>query len=231
LLPASGVIYVTSSRELKSINGRELTYDLGSMAAGATVTFTITVEVQANFSGTLLNEVTVSGNEDEITYVNNKDTEPTVVKIDPASLDGYVYVDKDNDAVKDAGEKPIAGVILTLNGADVFGVPVTRTAVTDANGYYKFVNLTPGKYNVIQTHPTKYKDGKDTVGNTFTASGDILTTPNGFLPIDLDVVDNIYPDSINEINLASGFAAKDYNFGELAVTTSKVDFIRPIFYR
>jgi hypothetical protein len=38
-------------------------------------------------------------------------------------------------------------------------------------------------------------------------------------------------DSIQQITLDSGFAAKDYNFGELAVTTSKVDFIRPIFYR
>ena len=44
-LPASGVTYVSSSRAV-SVNGRELTYDLGDMASGATVTFTITVQVE-----------------------------------------------------------------------------------------------------------------------------------------------------------------------------------------
>lgn len=227
-LPASGVTYVSSSRAV-SVNGRELTYDLGGMASGATVTFTITVQVNQGFSGTLLNEVEVSANEDETTYANNKDTEPTVVKIDPASLDGFVYVDKDNDGIKDGGEKPIAGVILTLTGTDIFGAAVTRTAVTNGNGYYNFVNLMPGTYNVIQTHPVKYKDGKDTVGNTFDSLGQMLIDPNG-IP-GLDPAGPGDADSIQQVTLDSGFAAKDYNFGELAVTTSKVDFIRPIFYR
>ena len=29
----------------------------------------------------------------------------------------------------------------------------------------------------------------------------------------------------------SGHAAKDYNFGELAVTTNKRDFVRPLVWR
>ena len=229
-LPATGVTYLSSSRAV-SVDGRELTYDLGNVASGATVTFTITVQVNQGFSGTLLNEVIVSANEDETTYANNEDTEPTVVKIDPASLDGYVYVDKDNDAVKDAGEKPIAGVILTLTGTDIFGASVTRTTVTNANGFYNFVNLMPGTYHVQQTQPAKYKDGKDTIGNTFNHLGEISAQQNGFLGLDQNAGDNIDADSIQQIALDSGFAAKDYNFGELAVTTSKVDFIRPIFYR
>jgi uncharacterized repeat protein (TIGR01451 family) len=229
-LPATGVTYVTSSRAV-SVNGRELTYDLGDMASGASVTFTITVQVNQGFTGTLLNEVVVSANEDETTYANNTDTEPTVVKIDPASLDGYVYVDKDDDGLKDGGEKPIAGVILTLTGTDIFGASVTRTAVTDANGYYNFVNLMPGTYNVKQTQPTKYKDGKDAVGNTFNGVGEMLIGQNGVLGPDLNAGDKVDDDSIQLVTLDSGFAAKDYNFGELAVTTSKVDFIRPIFYR
>lgn len=231
LLPASGVIYIGSSRATESVNGRELTYNLGNMASGETVVFTITVQVTPGFSGTLLNEVTVSGNEDEITYVNNKDTEPTVVKIDPASLDGYVYVDKNNNGVKEAGEKPIAGVIMTLTGTDIFGASVTRTTTTDANGFYQFVNLTPGTYNVIQTQPVKYKDGKDAVGNTFNDIGEMLIGQNGFLGLDQNAGDGSDADSIQQVVLDSGFAAKDYNFGELAVSTSKVDFVRPIFYR
>ncbi len=229
-LPASGVTYVSSSRAV-SVNGRELTYDLGGMASGATVTFTITVQVGQNFSGTLLNEVVVSANEDETTYVNNKDTETTVVKIDPASLDGYVYVDKDDDGIKDGGEKPIAGVIMTLTGTDIFGASVTRTTVTNANGFYQFVNLMPGTYHVNQTQPTKYKDGKDTIGNTFNALGEMAVGQNGILPLGPQDGTGRDADAIQQITLDSGFAAKDYNFGELAVTTSKVDFIRPIFYR
>lgn len=228
-LPGSGVTYVSASRAV-SVNGRELTFDLGNMASGATVVFTITVTVNQGFSGTLLNEVVVSGNEDEITYVNNKDIEPTVVKIDPASLDGYVYVDKDNDGVRDAGEKPIAGVIMTLTGTDIFGASVTRTTTTDANGFYRFVNLMPGTYNVTQTQPTQYKDGKDTVGNTFDGLGQMLIGQNGFTPLGTQGPGRD-ADAIHQVTLDSGFAAKDYNFGELAVTTSKVDFIRPIFYR
>ncbi|QDT71152.1 DUF11 domain-containing protein [Lacipirellula limnantheis] len=229
-MPATGVTYLTSSRAV-SVNGRELTYDLGGLAAGASVTFTITVQVNQNFTGTLLNEVVVSANEEETTYANNHDAEPTVVKIDPASLDGYVYVDKDNDGIKDGGEKPIAAVILTLTGTDIFGASVTRTTVTDANGYYSFANLVPGTYHVNQTQPTKYKDGKDTVGNTFNLLGEMLINKNGFLGLDTVGNDNADADSIQQITLDSGYAAKDYNFGELAVTTSKVDFIRPIFYR
>jgi uncharacterized repeat protein (TIGR01451 family) len=229
-LPASGVTYLSSSRAA-SVDGRELTYDLGNLASGASVVFTITVQVNQGFSGTLLNEVVVSANEDETTYANNKDTEQTVVKIDPASLDGYVYVDKDNDGIKDGGEKPIASVIMTLTGTDIFGASVTRTTVTNANGYYNFVNLMPGTYHVQQTQPAKYKDGKDTVGNTFNQLGEISAQQNGFLGLDQNAGDNIDADSIQQITLDSGFAAKDYNFGELAVTTSKVDFIRPIFYR
>jgi uncharacterized repeat protein (TIGR01451 family) len=229
-LPASGVTYVSSSRAV-SVNGRELTYDLGGMASGASVTFTITVQVNPGFTGTLLNEVEVSANEDETTYANNKDTEPTVVKIDPASLDGYVYVDKDNDGNKDGGEKPIAGVIMTLTGTDIFGASVTRTTVTDANGFYQFVNLMPGTYHVNQTQPTKYKDGKDTIGNTFDGLGQMMIGQNGIHGLDQNAGDAVDADSIQQITLDSGFAAKDYNFGELAVTTSKVDFIRPIFYR
>jgi hypothetical protein len=153
------------------------------------------------------------------------------VKLDPASIKGYVYVDKDNDGVRDAGEKPIANVILTLTGNDITGAPVTRTTITDASGFYNFPNLIPGTYNVAETHPVKYKDGKDAVGLTFNSQGQLLGQSNGFPGLDSFPDDGFDADFITNISLDSGYAALDYNFGELAVNTSKTEFIRRISYR
>ena len=58
----------------------------------------------------------------------------------PAKLSGYVYVDADNDGVKDGGEAAIAGVTVTLTGTDDLGNPVSETATTDANGHVDLIN-------------------------------------------------------------------------------------------
>jgi hypothetical protein len=188
--------------------------------------------VANNFTGTLLNHVDVSGNEEETTYTNNQDTEPTLVKIDPADLGGHVYVDKNNNGHFDANEKPIANVLITLSGLDIYGAPVTRTTTTNANGAYQFNDLIPGTYNVVQNHqPDRYKDGKDTIGTTLDGLGLPMPLQNGTLAADPNPMDQRDGDAFESIFLDGGFAALDYDFGELAVTTSKTDFIRPIFYR
>ena len=76
-----------------------------------------------------------------------------------ASLHGCVYVDDNNDGVKDAGEAPIPGVTITLGGA------ATRTATTGEDGCYRFINLTAGTYTITETQPAAYLDGKDTIGS------------------------------------------------------------------
>ena len=79
------------------------------------------------------------------------------------ALAGFVYVDANNDGVKDAGETPIAGVTVTLTGTDDLGA-VSRTTTTDATGFYRFPNLRPGTYTITETQPAGYLDGKDTIG-------------------------------------------------------------------
>ncbi|MBA3482183.1 MAG: DUF11 domain-containing protein, partial [Pirellulales bacterium] len=230
-LPATGVSYVSASLPVSVTDGIVL-IDLGNLASGATTTFTIIVQVDTNFTGTLLNTVDVSGNEEETTYTNNQDTEPTLVEIDPATAGGHVYVDKNNNGIFDPGEKPIANVTISLNGVDINGASVSRTTTTDANGKYQFNDLTPGTYNIVQTNqPDRYKDGKDTVGQTLDGFQTPLPVLNGLLAPDLDPADFRDGDAFQEIFLDSGFAALNYDFGELAITTSKTDFIRPIFYR
>jgi serine-aspartate repeat-containing protein C/D/E len=112
----------------------------------------------------------------------------------PACISGYVYHDADNDGIFDAGETPIPGATITL--LDAAGNPTGRTAVTNAEGYYRICGLMPGTYGVRETQPDGYLDGLDAPG---TAGG---TAHN---PGDL----------IDGIVLVGGTAAQHYNFGEL----------------
>lgn len=65
-----------------------------------------------------------------------------------AVIGNYIWADKNNNGLQDAGEPGFAGVIVTLfNG----GVPVA-TAVTDANGGYLFPNVAPGTYSMEFTN-------------------------------------------------------------------------------
>jgi cyclophilin family peptidyl-prolyl cis-trans isomerase len=94
------------------------------------------------------------------------------VEFTPGSLSGFVYVDANNNGIKDAEERGLAGVTVTLNGIDPSG-DENRTAMTDANGFYEFMNLAPGNYVVRQTQPDEnidndgipVLDGIDTIGS------------------------------------------------------------------
>jgi len=227
----SQVTFVSSSHQNTSNTSGRLAFDIGNLASGATVDVKVTVKVNAGVTGVIINRSEVSGNEIETTYLNNHDDEPTTVTIDPASIEGNVYVDKNNNGVKDAGEKPISGVVITLSGVDNTGATITRTTVTNAAGFYKFNGLKPGEYAVTQTHPEGYKDGKDTIGNTFDALGQLLLTPNGYNALDQNAADDFDADALQGIVLDGGFAAKDYNFGELEVSVSKRDFLGRVRYR
>ncbi|MAT70260.1 MAG: hypothetical protein CMJ58_12145 [Planctomycetaceae bacterium] len=230
LLPDVGVSFTSASLTPLSVNGRELLFDLGDMANGATRTITVTVTVAPTFTGTLLNESEVGANEEETNYANNQDDEPTVVQAEPASIGGFVYHDRDDDGVFDAGESPIAGVTMLLTGLDMTGASVSLTTTTLADGSYLFDNLVPGEYNVTQVNqPLRYRDGKDTPGDN--GDGVLGTLADGLIAPDTNAEDDRDGDAIGGINVAGGYAARDYNFGELAVNVSKRDFVRRIVYR
>lgn len=85
----------------------------------------------------------------------------------PVGMGNYVWIDADMDGLQDAGELPLAGVVVTLYNAD--GTAATTlaggaaTATTDANGYYFIDNLAAGNYYATFTLPSGY---------TFTTKGD-----------------------------------------------------------
>jgi uncharacterized repeat protein (TIGR01451 family) len=112
---------------------------------------------------------------------------------------GWVYVDANNDGVRQATEAGIAGVSVTLTGRSASGLVVNATAVTDASGRYVFTGLLPADaagYTLRETQPATYADGLDAVG---TLDG----APSGTLGNDV----------ISAIAYRGG-NGDNYNFGE-----------------
>ncbi|NLD15676.1 MAG: DUF11 domain-containing protein [Gammaproteobacteria bacterium] len=112
--------------------------------------------------------ITLPANTDGVDYnfgELNQFADPSMLT---ASISGFVYHDANDDGVKDTAEDPIANVVIRLAGenGDV------RETTTDANGYYRFDNLEPGKkYTVTEIQPSGWNDGKDTVGSEHTDDG------------------------------------------------------------
>jgi len=96
---------------------------------------------------------------------NNTTIDAGVYK--PASLGDRVWMDANGNGQQDSSEAGVAGVNVTLTGGGADGLlsttadNVSFSTTTDANGNYKFTNLTPGmEYQVQATAP---------VGTVFTA--------------------------------------------------------------
>jgi fimbrial isopeptide formation D2 family protein/uncharacterized repeat protein (TIGR01451 family) len=130
-------------------------------------------------------------------------------EVPPADPFGFVFYDVNNNGIFDAGEPGIAGVVVTLGGlvTDVAlgqrpvtaaDVPGGLTRTTDANGRYEFVPILPGLYNLTETQPTAYLDGRE-------QNGDTLTPP----------VTNITNDFFGDILTAPFQIRGPFNFGEL----------------
>ena len=154
----------------------------------------------------------------------------------PAAISGYVFVDGDpievprgeslqleslstiRTGVRKPTDQPIAGVVLRLGNA--LGEPILDDqgnaiiAVTDANGYYKFENLKPGVYTVLQDHPDGYLDGLDTPGTT---GGIAINRGSEITPNLLSVPANW--DAIARIVVESGQHSEENNFSEVLSTS------------
>ncbi|MPT46989.1 MAG: DUF11 domain-containing protein [Sphingobium sp.] len=110
-----------------------------------------------------------------------------------STLAGSVFVDSDNDGVRQSGERGIEGVTVRLTGTDDSGKAVDISLKTDASGNYRFDDLLSGTYVVTETQPAAYSDGLDSVGSHGGTLGN---------------------DSISAITLPVGTDATDYAFGE-----------------
>jgi hypothetical protein len=117
-----------------------------------------------------------------------------------------VWLDADNDGDVDFGESAIAGAAVELTGLDDRGQPVSRSATTDANGIFGFVDLRPtgaAGYTIREIQPVGYADGLDMLG---TVNG--VTVGNKSVN---DTVSGIVLPGPNSL-------AENYNFGERRLT-------------
>src|SRR5207245_2425696 len=107
-------------------------------------------------------------------------TNSVAIRVQTVSLTGFVYRDDNNNGTYELGlgETGVGGVTISLSGTDYLGQAVSASAATAADGSYHFDFLRPGTYNLTETHPAGFFDGKDSVGTPFGGSnavGDTLS--------------------------------------------------------
>jgi hypothetical protein len=124
------------------------------------------------------------------------------------SLAGFVYVDANNNGIRESGERGIESVLVTLRGTDALGQTVDRDELTEADGSYLFGGLRAGTYEIIETQPIGYRDGIDTLGTP----GSVKDAP------DDGRVEN---DRFYNIVLDWGEQGIENNFGERRVLTKR----------
>jgi len=145
-----------------------------------------------------------------------------VAEFIPSHISGYVYVDANGNGVKDAGEAPLAGITITLNGTPTGGSAVTKTAVTDSTGRYEFRDLAPAVYTVKESSPAFMLDGAESVGSiAATVSANDQFTIN--LPQDTNATNFNFGErgrTAATVSIRDLFASRSHNFLMIAVDSS-----------
>ncbi len=120
----------------------------------------------------------------------------------PAALAGFVYLDSDNDGVRDPGEEGIPDVDVQLVPISTLVPQSTLVMTTGHDGSYSFSDLSPGQYEVVELlQPDDLFDGTDKAGQINGATIGAAQNPG---------------DLIHSIFLAGGDAGFEYNFAEIS---------------
>ncbi|KPF43260.1 hypothetical protein D621_20060 [beta proteobacterium AAP51] len=111
-----------------------------------------------------------------------------------AALSGAVYLDANNDGLRQAGDSGIGGVVVTLTGTDAAGNVVNLSATTDASGAWRFDDLLaagPGGYTVTEQAAQPLVggvatlDGRSSAGSSGGTAGTVGTQPSRITGIPL----------------------------------------------
>ena len=180
--------------------------DTVTMPSNSTITYTVVGTVSPEATGNLSNTASITAPPGTVDPTPNNNSATEIDAIDEllARISGFVYVDLNDDGVKDAGEPGIPDVTINLrqNGN------TARTLLTDANGAYDFEDLQPGTYDIVEVQPTQFADGKDTVAGPIGS----VTAKNQFTA-----------------TVPRGAHASNLLFGELNLRPSKRDLLASRF--
>jgi hypothetical protein len=129
-----------------------------------------------------------------VTLTNSSSANNDFGELLPASVAGFVYFDRNDNGVKEAGETGIASVTVTLTGTNDLGANINLIQTTAADGSYAFAGLRPGTYAVTETQPANYLSGKNSLGSLGGSQANNL---------------------FSSIVISQGSAGVNYNFAEL----------------
>ena len=118
----------------------------------------------------------------------------------PATIRGTVFEDIDLDILQDASEPGIGGVSLALQQFDgTQYVDTGTTTVTMADGSYRFQDLLPGTYQVVESQPDGYYSVGATAGTTGGTVFDFNTITDIALLGGEDSVENNFAEAANPV--------------------------------
>jgi hypothetical protein len=129
-------------------------------------TFPVTASHVYGDEGHFAVSVTIVDNDTGIQVTTLGTAIVTAPVVPPAQVSGFVFVDANDNGLKDPGEVGIPGTTVTLTGKDKQGNVVSRTTITDQNGFYLFDKLPPSDsdgYTLTEKRPTGFLAGNSAV--------------------------------------------------------------------
>lgn len=161
-LPNS-LTFVSASSGFTNNNGT-VSGTIASLAGGASTTITIGTTVRNDTPNATVVNNTVSVTAAGETGSNPNSASASATVVSTANLSGRVYIDANNNGIRDPGEAGIEGVTINLNGTSSLGATITRTTTTNANGEYTFDNVPVGTYTIVEVQPSNFRSRSTNVG-------------------------------------------------------------------
>ncbi len=203
LSQVSGKTVTVAYTTADAVSGNLATANVDYTPVSGTLTFAPNVSTQI-ISVPLLSDLVVDDNEvfqvvlsdPTNASLNTATATGTIIDVPPAMITGYVYVDANNNGLKDGSEVGIEGATVQAirDGA------IVQTTYTAADGSYSLVGLQPGTYSIRELQPGFFLDGRDThLG-----------------------IDSALNDEFTGIVLGPSGNASGYNFGEGTLRTEFV---------
>jgi len=73
---------------------------------------------------------------------------------EPSSVGRFVWLDENQDGIKDDNEPGVAGIVVNLYNSET--QELVDTTITDSNGFFVFEDLSPGSYALEFKRPNNY---------------------------------------------------------------------------